>query len=108
MAAEKRPGVMLYFADLRPAFRRLSMEQRGVLFTQIFDYAENGTLPDELDDLTGLCFDLMREKIDRDGERYKSNVLQRKYAVYCREQDKAGRERAAFDEWEREQSVDIG
>lgn len=108
MAAEKRPGVMLYFADLRPALRRLSMEQRGALFGALLDYAELGEQPEKLDDLTGLAFDLMKEKIDRDGKRYKSNVLQRKYAVYCREQDKAGRERATFDEWEREQSVDIG
>lgn len=97
MKGEGRPGVMLYF-DIRPAIQRLTMEQRGELFTAIMDFAELGNVP-ELDGVLGMCFDLIRPKIERDGERYKEVRAQRRYAVYCRDTKKSGNDPISFEEW---------
>ena len=44
MESEKRrPGVMLYFTEMRPIFALLSVEERGELIMRILDYAEYGT-----------------------------------------------------------------
>lgn len=49
----ERPGVMLYFS-LRFALKRLSYEEKGILFDAILDYGETGALP-ELDGVLGVC-----------------------------------------------------
>lgn len=77
---KQRPGVMVYFDSLRPALNRLSDEQCGVLFRAILDYAQYGTTT-ELDPMTGMVFDLLVPKIDRDGVKYEESREQRKYAV---------------------------
>lgn len=100
-----RPGVMLYF-DMRPALSRLKDEQLGWLFMAILDYAEYGEMPD-LDPVTGMCFDMLRPKIDRDGERYDATIEQRKYAVYCREARKNDCEPLSFDDWKQDHSVSV-
>ena len=104
----EKPGVLLYFSDIRPAIQRLSLKDRGALLTAIIDFAELGIEP-ELRGMTGLCFDMLRPKIERDGERYKQAVEQRRYAVFCREAKKTGASPPAFEEWmnqNRETSAD--
>ena len=93
----ERPGVMIYF-DIRPAIKRLDLEERGELFTAIMDFAELGVIPD-LDGMAALCFDLIKPKIERDGERYEEVRTQRQYAVYCREVKRNGGEPVSYDEW---------
>ena len=72
MAEKERPGVMLYF-DLRPCLKRLSNEEKGLLFEALMDYAQYGELP-ELDGMTGIAWDFIRPRIDRDAERYEEMV----------------------------------
>lgn len=93
-----RPGFMVYF-DIRPAVLRLDLAQRGALFTALLDYAETGTLPDKLDDLTGMAFDLIRPKLDKDAERYADKKLRSRYAAYCKVQDDRSEGRLSFEEW---------
>ena len=97
MEKKQKPGVMLYF-DIRPAIQRLNMVQRGELLTAILDYAEFGIVS-ELGDMTGICFDLMRPKIDHDDERYEEVGLKKRYATYCREAKKDGEVPVSFEEW---------
>ena len=63
-----RPGVMFYF-DIRPCIRRLSLEDKGQLFEAILDYAENGIEP-ELDGALGVAWDFIQPRIDLDSEQY--------------------------------------
>lgn len=102
-----RPGVVLYFDSLCPALARLSNEQNGMLLRGIVDYAQTGAIP-ELDNMTGLVFEMLRPSIDRDGERYAESVAQRRFAVYCREAKKRGEEPMSFEEWQRVLSSDNG
>jgi len=84
---KERPGVMLYFDAVRPAISRLDETQCGALLRSLMDYAQYGVVP-ELDPMTGLAFDMLVPKIDRDAERYEETREQRQYAVYAREKKK--------------------
>lgn len=105
---KQKPGVMLYFDSIRPALKRLDNEQCGILFRAILDYAEYGAVSD-LEPMTGMVFDLLRPKIDRDAEKYVENREQRQHAVYVREAKRRGEQPLPFSEWRshREQSSDI-
>ena len=99
MAKQKeRPGVMLYFDALRPAISRLDEAQCGALLRSVLDYAQYGVLP-ELDPMTGLAFDMLVPKIDRDAERYEESREQRLYAVYVREMKKNGEQALSLADW---------
>ena len=99
MAKQKeRPGVMLYFDALRPAISRLDEAQCGALLRSVLDYAQYGVVP-ELDPMTGLAFDMLVPKIDRDAERYEESREQRLYAVYVREMKKNGEQALSLADW---------
>jgi hypothetical protein len=95
---KERPGVMLYFDDVRPVISRLDEIQCGVLLRSVMDYAQYGVVP-ELDPMTGLAFDMLVPKIDRDAERYEESREQRLYATYSREKKKKGEPPLSYEEW---------
>ena len=92
-----KPGVMFYF-DIRPCLKRLSTEEKGLLFEAILDYAEHGTEPD-FDGVVGVAWDFIKPGIDRDSDRYGNQVLQKQYAAYVREAKKKGLTQLPFDDW---------
>lgn len=92
-----KPGVMFYF-DIRPCLKRLSTEEKGLLFEAILDYAEHGTEPD-FDGVVGVAWDFIKPGIDRDSDRYGNQVLQKQYAAYVREAKKKGLTPLSFDDW---------
>ena len=94
----ERPGVMLYFDDIRPAINRLDPGQSGALLRSILDYAQYGAVP-ELDPMTSLVFEMLMPKLDREAERYEESREQRQYAVYAREKKKMGETCLSFAEW---------
>ena len=94
---KKKPGVVIYF-DIRNALSRLTMEQRGILLTAVLDYAEYGEITD-LDIPTGVCFDMLRPKIDYDDIKYGLTIAQRQYAAYVRETKKRFEEPIPYEEW---------
>lgn len=80
--AKKQPGVMLYF-DVRPALRRLSLEEKGSLFDAILEYGESGS-PPSFDGVLGVAWDFIQPRLDRDRERYEEISDQRKEAANAR------------------------
>ena len=92
------PGVMLYFDAVRPAISRLNETQCGALLRAVMDYAQYGVVP-ELDPMTGLAFDVLVPKIDRDAERYEESREQRQYAAYTREKKRGGEQPLSIAEW---------
>lgn len=93
----KQPGVMFYF-DVRPCIKRLNINEKGLLFEAILDYAELGIEPN-LDGALGIAWDFIQPKLDRDAARYGKQVEQKQYAVFAREARKRGQEPVPFDEW---------
>ncbi len=92
-----KPGVMFYF-DLRPCMKRLTLEEKGRLFEAIMDYSELGAVP-ELEGVLGVAWDFIQPRIDRDDETYEKKAAQKQYAVFTREQKKKGLEVISFGEW---------
>ena len=92
-----KPGVMLYF-DVRPCLKRLSAEEKGLLFDAILEYGENGTNPD-FDGMIGIAWDFIQLSIDRDSDRYDHQVSQKRYATYVREAKRKGVEPVSFETW---------
>ena len=79
MAEKERPGVMLYF-DLRPCLKRLSLQEKGLLFEAVMDYAQYGEVP-LLDGMAGIAWDFIQPRIDRDAERYEEVSERRRQAA---------------------------
>lgn len=92
-----KPGVMFYF-DVRPCIKRLSIEEKGRLFEAILDYGEFGIVPD-LDGALGVAWDFIQPKLDRDTGRYDKQVEQKQYAAYVREAKKRDQTPLSFSAW---------
>lgn len=88
MISMGKPGVMFYF-NLRPCIKRLSVEEKGQLFEAILDYGELGVVPD-VDGALGVAWDFVQQHIDFDSAQYDRKVLQKRYAVFVREIKKSG------------------
>lgn len=93
-----RPAVMLHVADIGPAIKQLPDVVAGQLFKAMLSYAESDQEP-VLDGVAAVAWAFIRPMVDRDGVRYDEKINQRRYAVYCREERKAGREPLTFGEW---------
>lgn len=71
MSLEKRPpGVMLYFAEMRPLLAFMTDEERGQILAAIFDYAEYDAEP-ILSDRLAAAWPFIKNLIDRDVETYR-------------------------------------
>lgn len=101
-----RPGMMIYF-DIVPALELLTCEERGELFTAMLRYGMYGEVP-SFTGATALAWAFMQPRLDADADRYDNAILQKRYAVYCRECKKAGNKPLNYTEWqERPVSGDI-
>lgn len=104
MAAKQKPGVMVYFDDIRPSLSMLDDARLGKLFRSIVEYAEDGVIP-ELDDMGKLAFEMLRPKIDRDGLKYEEKRLHSLFMVYCRQMKEIGQEPLTETEWRNQLTV---
>lgn len=93
-----KPGVMFYF-EIRPCIKRLSLADKGTLFEAILDYGQYGLLP-EVDGALGVAWDFIRPRIDLDSGRYDDKVAMAKYAVAVREAKKKGLQVPSFEQWQ--------
>lgn len=57
----------------------LSMEQRGILFTAVMNYATGIELP-KMEAATEMAFSFIKEQLDRDDEKYKETLKKRSEA----------------------------
>jgi len=99
-----KPGVLFYF-DIRPCIKRLSIADKGRLFEAILDYGEFGTVPN-FSGVLAIAWDFIQPKLDNDTARYNKQVLQKKYAAYSREVKKGGGTPMDFDEWKVSANID--
>ena len=77
-----KPGVMFYF-DVRPCLKRLTDQEKGVLFEAILDYGQYGVVPD-FDGMMGVAWDFIQPRIEADDNHYKEIVQARKDAAKAR------------------------
>ncbi len=60
----------IFYYDWWDIFEPLSQEQKGQLITAIFDYVKNGTEPGYKDLALKISFNVIRNALKRDGEKY--------------------------------------
>ena len=69
----------IMYAEYLRHVKKLSMEQRGALFTAILCYTAGESVP-ELDPVTDMIFGVIQERIDRDTALYLEKVEKRREA----------------------------
>jgi hypothetical protein len=60
----------IFHREYRKRISGLSMEQRGVLFTALAEYAETGAVTTEMDDITDMAFGFLQDRMDRDYDNF--------------------------------------
>lgn len=60
----------LLYGNYETQFKLLSMEERGLLITAIFEYSNDGAVQTPLPPLVELAFSFVKENLDRDRESY--------------------------------------
>lgn len=65
----------IFYYDWWDIFEPLSQEQKGELITAIFDYVKNGTEPEYKDLALKISFNVIRNALKRDGEKYEKKCL---------------------------------
>lgn len=68
-----KPGFMMYHKKVR-ALARMGAESFMTVMLAMCDYSEFGAEPTALNETEALAFDMMREALDRDDERYQKRV----------------------------------
>ena len=80
MAGKQRPGVMLYF-ELYPILRQMPPEEVYEIVMAIFAYARDGVTPVFHSTALNYAWGFIQQSIQRDNERYKRVVEQRRRAA---------------------------
>jgi hypothetical protein len=94
---KEKPGVMIYF-DVLPVLNLLSIEEKGMLFEAIVNYAKYGVLP-ELSERLTVIWPLIQQRLDFDEARYQVTVLKRKYSAYARWEKQNDRQPIPYSQW---------
>lgn len=79
-------------------------DKRGQLLSAAMAYVDDTIAPDFQDQLLSIVWAGLEPSLDKDGEDYENGVLQRKYAVFCREVRKIGAATPSFEAWKAMQS----
>lgn len=77
MASEKQSFLM--YNEWRELIQELSIEQRGILMTAVFDLVNGEQLP-SMDGMTKLCFMVFKAQIDRNAEKWEEIRQKRREA----------------------------
>lgn len=70
---ESKNSFILY-KDYERYFSQLDMSERGELITAIFDYQNDGVVPDHLSPAAFMAFSFMRDQFERDLEKYRKRL----------------------------------
>ena len=87
MAQQK--GIIFYPERVAVAKGLLDDAEIGRLFLAVCDYAESGAIPDYPSRAWGVCFDLMREAIDKNAQKYAETCARNKKNIEKRWKNQA-------------------
>ena len=97
----EKPGVMIYFNQIRGLTKRMDDRQKVRLLDAIVDYAEFGVEPDFSDDplLDSVFSGAFALSVDRDDERFTEKSINLKYSNYARWSGKEHAYVVSREEW---------
>lgn len=96
--SKKAPGVMFYL-DLRSTLTLYTDEEKGQLLQASLDYAAIGTIPHFDDRGMRTLWNDMKEKIDRDQEKYAKKIIDTRYGAYKKNCEDKHIEPLSKEEW---------
>lgn len=88
MKKTAQPKAFNIYFDTLEHVRMLTMEQRGELFTALYEYAAEGKSSDFDDGMVKMAFSFMRAQIDRDFEKYRDKCEKNRECVLKRYEKK--------------------
>lgn len=91
-----RPFFPIFFNN-RDMLQYMSYEQRGQLFTQLFEYAESGVLPQENDGILGMAFSVFRKDIDNSAKKYQETCEKNRRNVAKRWEQQKSEDTSVYD-----------
>ena len=68
--SKKTPKSFILYCNFENQFKLLSLEERGILISAIFEYAKEREFTTELPPLVNMAFSLIKDTMDRDYEEY--------------------------------------
>ena len=92
--------------DQFECFSLLSMEQRGLLITAIFEFRRTGTTTQDLSEAAYMAYYLITRQLDRDSQRYERICEKRRKAVESRYSQQATNENKCSNELQMNTNVD--
>lgn len=85
MGDEKRKS-FIFYQDFAIYFQRLETdEERAALIMAVFEYADSGKIP-EFCGAVGMAFEIIRQQLDRDNERYRDKCRKNREIALRREE----------------------
>ncbi len=94
----ERNGFIVHFDSFK-YFSRLSDEQLGKLFRAVCKYAKSGEQPQFDDDVTDIIFEMLRDRLNRDAEKYEE--ICKKNAENAKKGGRPRKTERFFDETEK-------
>ena len=92
-----KPGIMMYF-EIYPCLELMTREEKGDLLEALMYYGMTGK---ELE-LTGnlkLLWPLLKDRVDRDDNRYNRIVVRNQYASYVKSAQSKNQRTLSYEEW---------
>jgi len=100
MKESSRPGVMIYFDDIRPFADYMTDEVLGAFIRALIDYAQFGEwVDDDCDPNVVVPLRIFKPKVDRDAEAYESKKLHGQYMTYVRLAKQQGLNPVSEEAW---------
>lgn len=100
-----KPGIMLYF-ELRPCIEQMNPQEKAEMLDALMDYGEYGQTP-ELSEKLRMLWPLVRQKLDRDTDRYERTVNRNQYALYSRYAARNNQPKLSYDQWKEQQNLPV-
>ena len=92
-----KPGIMIYF-EIYPCLEMMTLEEKGELLEAMMCYGMTGEEP-KLSGNLRFMWPLLRDKLDRDTNRYNRIVMRNQYAAYAKSAAKSEGKKLSYEEW---------
>lgn len=92
-----KPGIMMYF-EIYPCLELMSQKEKGDLLDAMMYYGMTGEKPNVSGNLK-ILWPLLKDRLDRDTNRYNRIVIRNQYASYVKSAQKKDGPVLSYEEW---------
>ncbi len=92
-----KPGIMMYF-EIYPCLKLMSREEKGDLLESMMHYGMTGEEP-KLSGTLEVLWPLLKDRVDRDTDRYNRTVVRNQYASYVKSAQSKNQTALSYEDW---------